>query len=166
MALSSGAVRSRVLSGTVAACAVLALPASASARDQFAPVTHVSVGPSAIGTRTDILLRFRQPMSTGDNGEERSVEALEVAGPSRPQCIGSRRVVLVAAREGRTIRDTLRPRRLGGRWCTGTYVGRVTYQVQPDCSNPGPIRVKVNACPMFIMAPRTLATFHFRVTAR
>ena len=156
----------RVLSGLVAAGAALMLSAGASAQDLFAPMTHVQVGPRTIGTHTDVLLRFRQPMTTGDNADERSVEAVGLTGPSRPQCIGSRRVVLAAAREGTTIRDTLRPRRLGGRWCTGTYVGRVTYQVQPDCSNPGPIGVKVVACPMFIMAPRTLATFHFRVTAR
>jgi hypothetical protein len=64
------------------------------------------------------------------------------------------------------IRHRLRPRWLGGRWCTGTYDGRVTYQVQPACVDPGPIRARVVACPMFIMVPRTLATFRFRVTAR
>jgi hypothetical protein len=146
--------------------AALALPVSATAQDVLTPVTHVRVGPSAIGTHTDVLIRFRQPMSTGDNGGERSFETLDVSGPSRPQCIGSRRIGLAAADEGTTIRHMLRPRWLGGRWCTGTYEGRVTYQVEPDCTNPGPVGVKIIACPMFIMAPRTLATFHFRVTAR
>ncbi len=160
------AVRMRVLSGLVAAGIALALPAGASALNEFVPVTHVQVGPSAIGTHTDVLLRFRQPITTGDIGVEQLVEALEVAGPSRAQCIGSRRIVLAAAREGTMIRHMLRPRWLGGRWCTGTYVGRVTYQVQPDCTAPGPIKARFIACPMFIMAPRTLATFHFRVTAR
>jgi hypothetical protein len=75
-------------------------------------------------------------------------------------------VVLAAAPSGTTIRHTLRPRWLGGRWCTGTYNGQVTYQVQPACTDPGPVKAMVIACPMFIMAPRTIATFHFRVTAR
>ena len=105
-------------------------------------------------------------MTTGYTGVEQSIEALEVSGPSRPQCIGARRVVLAAAQAGTTIRHMLRPRWLGGRWCTGTYEGRVTYQVLPSCTDPGPVRGRVVACPMFIMAPRTLATFHFRVTAR
>jgi hypothetical protein len=156
----------RVLSGLAAVGVALALPIAATAQDVFPTVTHVQVGPSAIGTHTDVLVRFRQPMTTGDNGDERSFEALDVSGPSRPRCIGSRRVVLAAAREGTTIRHMLRPRWLGGRWCTGTYEGRVTYQVEPDCTDPGPVKAKAIACPMFIMAPRTLATFHFRVTAR
>jgi len=155
----------RVLIGLAAVGAALALPVGATAQDAFTPVTHVQVGPSAIGTHTDVLIRFRQPMTTGENGDERSFETLEVSGPSRPECIGSRRIGLAAAHEGTTIRHTLRPRWLGGRWCTGTYEGRITYQVEPSCINPGPVQVKVIACPMFIMAPRTLATFHFRVTA-
>jgi hypothetical protein len=159
-------MRRRVLSGLVAAGAALALPAGVYAQDLLSPMTHVQVGPRAIGTHTDVRLRLRQPMTTGDNGGERSVEAVDLTGPSRRGCIGTTRVVLAAAREGTTIRHTLRPRWLGGRWCTGTYEGRLTYQVQPDCTNPGPIGVKLVACPMFIMAPRTLATFHFRVTAR
>jgi hypothetical protein len=154
----------RVLSGLAAAGAALALPTGAIAQDQF--LTHVQVGPSAIGTHTDVLLRFRQPMTTGDNGDEKSVEALQFSGPARAECIGSGRVVLAAARRGTTIRHMLRPQWLGGRWCTGTYQGRVTFQVQPQCTDPGPIKAKVTACPMFIMAPRTIATFHFRVTAR
>jgi hypothetical protein len=156
----------RVLSGLAAAGAALALPIAATAQGVSPTVTHVQVGPSAIGTHTDVVVRFRQPMTTGDNGDERSFEALEVSGATRAGCIGSRRVVLAAAREGTTIRHMLRPHWLGGSWCTGTYEGRVTYQVEPDCTDPGPVKAKAIACPMFIMAPRTLATFHFRVTAR
>jgi hypothetical protein len=159
-------MRMRVLSGLAAVGAALALPVGATAQGVPTPVTHVQVGPSAIGTHTDVLVRFRQPMTTGENGDERSWETLAVSGPSRPQCIGSRRVVLAAAPEGSTIRHMLRPRWLGGSWCTGTYEGRVTFQVEPDCTDPGPVKVKVIACPMFIMAPRTLATFRFHVTAR
>jgi hypothetical protein len=159
-------MRIRVLSGIVAVGVALALPIGAVASNVITPVMHVQVGPRTIGTSTDVLVRFRQPMTTGETGDERSIEALEVSGPSRPQCIGSRRVVLAAAQAGTKIRHLLRPRWLGGRWCTGTYDGRVTYQVQPDCTDPGPVKAKDVACPMFIMAPRTLATFHFRVTAR
>jgi len=163
MAVSSLDMRMRVLSGLVAVGAALALPVGAVAQDA---VTRVEVGPHAIGTHTSVLVRFRQPMTTGYNGGELTVEALQISGPSRPRCIGSGRVVLAAAQSGTTIRHTLRPRWLGGRWCTGTYDGRVTYQVQPACTDPGPVRARIIACPMFIMAPRTLATFHFRVTAR
>ena len=156
----------RVLSGVAAGVAgvALGLPVGAVAQDQF--LTHVTVGPGVIGTHTNVLLRFRQPMTTGDNGDERTVEALEFSGPSRPQCIGSGRIVLAAAQAGATIRHTLRPQWLGGRWCTGTYRGRVTYQVQPECTDPGPIKATAAVCPMFVMAPRTIATFRFRVTAR
>ncbi|MGH2909265.1 MAG: hypothetical protein ACRDK8_08220, partial [Solirubrobacteraceae bacterium] len=112
-----------------------------------------------------VLVRLRQPTTTGFIGGERSVETLQISGPRRPACIGSRQVVLAAAQQGTMVRHRLRPRWLGGRWCTGTYDGRLTYQLQPAC-DPGPVRTRVEACPMFIMPPRTLATFHFRVTAR
>lgn len=157
----------------------LALPGSALARGPFtigqgpvldplpAPaMTHVMVGPRTIGTHTNVLVRFRQPITTGYNGAQRRIEALQISGPSRPQCIGSRRVVLAATQAGRMVRHRLHPRWLGGRWCTGIYRGRVTYQIEPACVDPGPVRATSVACPMYIMAPRTLATFHFRVTAR
>jgi hypothetical protein len=164
-------MRVRVLSGVTAAGMALALPGAAVARGPVidplpAPTTtHVVVWPRTLGTHTDVLVRFRQPISTGYSGDERSLEALEISGPSRPECIGFRRVVLAAAPAGTMIRHRLRPRWLGGRWCTGVYRGRLTYQVEPACG-PGPVRAIPIACPMFIMAPRTIATFHFRVTAR
>jgi len=154
----------RVLSAVVAAGVALAVPMGVSA-DVVSPDTHVQVAPSAIGTHTDVLLRFRQPVTTGENGDERSFETLVFGGPSRPRCIGARRVVLAAAHAGTTVRHLLRPGFLGGSWCTGTYEGRLTLQVQPDCTGTGPVTAQAVACPMFIMAPRTLATFHFRVTA-
>ena len=152
----------RVLSGVLVASA-LAMPAAAGAQGVS---TQVRVGPRTIGIHTNVLLRFRQPVTTGHIADERSIEALQISGPSRAACIGSGRVVLPAARVGTIMRRTLRPSSLGGRWCTGTYRGRVTYQVEPACSQSGPVRAKLVACPMFIMAPRTLATFRFRVTAR
>ncbi|HLI58737.1 MAG TPA: hypothetical protein VKV21_03640 [Solirubrobacteraceae bacterium] len=180
----------RVLSGMTAASVALALPAvglaaapmidphgavTASRGPVLDPLpaprtTHVFVGPRRIGTHTSVLVRFRQPMTTGYSGDERAIEALEISGPSRPVCIGSRRILLGAAPAGTMMRHRLRPRWLGGRWCTGLYRGRLTYQVEPACG-PGPIRAMPAAptpiaCPMFIMAPRTIATFHFRVTAR
>ena len=164
-------MRRRVFSGLAVVCAACAVPMSAMAKGPVidplrGATTHISLGPRAIGTHTNVLVRFRQPLTTGSNADERTVEALEVSGPARPECIGSARVVLASARAGTMVSRRLRPNRLGGRWCTGTYDGRLTYQEQPVCTDPGPVRAKVVACPMFIMAPRTLATFHFRVTAR
>lgn len=179
-------MRMRVLSAAAAVGVALALPASAVAQSPLTVArgpftlsqdsvidplpgptrTRVMVGPRRIGTHTTVLVRFRQPMTTGYTGGERTIEALQISGPSRPRCIGSRRVLLAAAQAGTMIRHRLRPRWLGGRWCAGLYRGRVTYQVEPACSGPRPLRTNVIACPMFISAPRTVATFRFRVTAR
>lgn len=152
----------RALILVVSLAVVLALPVSALAGTAG---TRVTVAPRVIGPHTTVRLRFRQPVSTGTTAAGRSYDALMISGPVRRGCIGSRRVVLPAARRGTLIGHRLRPRRLGGRWCTGTYRGWVTYQDQASCPNPGPVRTRPLACPMYLVAPRTLATFRFRVTA-
>jgi hypothetical protein len=149
----------RALILLIALAVALALPVSALAGTAG---TRVIVAPRVIGPHTTVLLRFRQPVSTGTTAAGRSYDALMISGPARRGCIGARRVVLPAARRGTLIRHALRPRRLGGRWCTGTYRGWVTYQDQAGCRNPGPTRPL--PCPMYLVAPRTLATFRFRVT--
>jgi hypothetical protein len=52
------------------------------------------------------------------------------------------------------VSTTLTP--VGGRWCTGTYQGRIVETVMPRCE-PGKL------CPAFIGILRVVGTFKFRV---
>ena len=57
------------------------------------------------------------------------------------------------------VRTTLNPARLGGRWCAGTFHGRVVESERIICGGP-----PVDACPQLVIAPRVIARFTFRVT--
>ena len=125
------------------------------------PATRVSVSPGSIGPHTDVVLRFQVPYTTGTIGPVLHTDAIVLRGPSRTGCIGVSDVVLRGAEAGQKMTMTLRPGRLGGSWCTGTYAGSLVERSAPGCG-PGPVR----ACPEYIQVGQTLARFSFRVTAR
>ena len=137
---------------TVAVAPALAGAASA------ASTTHVSVGPSSIGPRTNVVVRFTQPVTTGTVGQTRHTATLVLSGPRRAGCIDAVSAPVAAADAGTRMRMTLRPAKLGGRWCAGTYQGRLVASEQRTCAT-GPAR----ACPQYVIAPVTLARFSFRV---
>jgi hypothetical protein len=151
-----------------AVAAALFIPAGAGAAAP-APVaaTHVNVGPSSIRPDTNVVIRFAQPQTTGKVGSEKVTESLRISGPSRTGCVGSDTAVLAPATVGTMMHLTLRPAPLGGAWCTGRYRGALMVASEPSCL-AGPIHTIGDgfvACPMFMMAPRTVATFHFQVFA-
>jgi hypothetical protein len=161
----------------VASAAALVIPAGAGARTPVpvtpvtpvpvAPVTHVQVSPAPIFPRTNVVIRFLQPQTTGETGSEQTVESLRVIGPTRAGCVESDAIELTSADAGTMMRRTLRPARLGGSWCTGIYRGELMIATEPGCFG-GPIHAvsgEFVACPMFFMLPRTVATFSFRVVA-
>ena len=144
----------------MAALALAAAPAAAIGATG-APATRVSVSPGSIGPHTNVVLRFQVPYTTGMIGPQLRTDAIVLRGPSRTGCIGLSDVVLRGADAGQRMTMTLRPGRLGGSWCTGTYAGSLVERSQPGCG-PGPVR----ACPQDIQVGETLARFSFRVTAR
>ncbi len=149
----------RVLLTAAISGAALSLPGVALATPTR---SHVRVAPTAIRVRTNVVLRFRQPDTTGVRDGERFTETVRVNGPSRSGCVGAGSVGVGDADAGTAMRVTLRPYRLGGRWCTGLYRGRVQIVTGPSCPVGGP----PHACPMWLSAPRFVAgyDFRFRVT--
>jgi len=67
---------------------------------------------------------------------------------------------LQRAKKGARVKLTLRPARGRGGWCAGQWHGTVVQTEVVRC-RPGPAR----ACPQLVVAPRTIASFRFRVTA-
>lgn len=149
-------MRSRALGALTALVALVAAPAAAFA---FRPTTvRVSVTPRTIGPRTNVVVRFTMPFTTSASAGIRDSDALVLSGPRHTGCIRSSDVALAGADAGTRVATTLRPSRLGGRWCVGVYDGRLVQTTQLAC-RPGPVR----ACPQIMIAARTLARFRFRV---
>jgi hypothetical protein len=82
--------------------------------------------------------------------------------PAGVRCITDEHLLLAPAPAGTLVRRTLRPALMRGvRWCLGNYRVVLLLSEFPQC-DPQPRRM----CPMFMIAPRALATFSFRVTRR
>ena len=124
--------------------------------------TQITVSPSLIGPRTDVVLHFEQPQTTGLTGEVHDAEALRVTGPAATGCVIGANLDLPSADQGTQMSPTLRPGHFdGSHWCTGRYTVQLDLYQFPRCSI-SPVR----ACPMYVVLPRVLATAHFRVGAR
>jgi len=154
----------RRLLGTLAiVLAALVIPAAAGATAARGP--RVRVAPGSIGPHTNVVIRFRQPVSTGALAGGRSSESVWLHPSSRPpraSCIVDAHVALVPSTAGTLVRRTLRPGRMrGGAWCLGSYRAVILLSQGPQC-DPAPGHL----CPMLMMAPRELAQFRFRVTPR
>jgi hypothetical protein len=148
-----------MLSSAAAVLAALAVPATATAV-VVVPRVPVHVSPRSIGPHTAVTVSFHQPSPAGLLPDQREVEALRVQARGHGGCIDDGSLAMTPAPAGRLVRRTLRPARLpGGRWCPGTYHGEITLSQFPRC-DPGPL----HACPLYVIAPRTLATFSFRVS--
>jgi hypothetical protein len=70
-------------------------------------------------------------------------------------CVASAGKAVGASRAGARVSTTLTP--VGGRWCTGTYRGRIIETMTPRCE-PGKL------CPAFVGVLRVIGTFKFRVS--
>ena len=58
--------------------------------------------------------------------------------------------------QGDRVHVVLNPTRLGGVWCVGRFASRIIERQSSVCAAG-------HACPQFIVAPRTIARFWFRV---
>lgn len=118
---------------------------------------HVSLRPGTGGPRTRFTLSFRAPARTGTFSGLRRVNRVIVSGPRGSQCASSVSGTLPAARAGARLRVMIAPGR-GRHWCGGRFHGRLVAYESVLCSG-SPAR----ACPLLVIAPRTLARFSFRV---
>ncbi len=123
-----------------------------------APSTTVTVTPSAGTPHTSFGLSFRLPEATGTFGSILRRDTLFVTGPRGGGCVSGMSTALRPAPQGRRLRPSLNPQRLGGAWCAGEFHGRIVEQEVPRCGL-GPAQV----CPEFLLAPQTIARFRFRV---
>ncbi len=136
-----------------AALLILAVPAAAIGA---APSTRVSVRPGSGTPHTHFTLRLRIPVATGTFASVLRRDTVTVSGPRHAGCVSSAGRILRPARKGARIRLTLSPGR--GSWCAGQWRGAV-MQIEVVRCTPGPAR----ACPLLVIAPRTIARFRFRV---
>jgi hypothetical protein len=144
----------------LALAAALAIPGAAIAATLNGPQTPMHVTPHPVGPRTAVVVKFLQPVDTTSMSSLETTERLQVAGPTHSGCVGEGGVIVPAAQTGTSMTLTLRPGRLGGPWCLGTYRGTLIVSMMPRCGGP-PVR----ACPQFVIAPRIVGHFTFRVTA-
>ena len=116
----------------------------------------LSLKPGTGGGHTGFVLRFRNPSPTGNVAGLRRTDRVVVSGPRGSGCTSGVNYALPAARAGARVKTIIRSGRR--KWCPGRYSGRLIAYVVSSCQ-PSPMR----ACPLFILAPHTLARFHFRV---
>ena len=147
----------RVLFACVALTLVVSpavTPARVGARLDGVPVR---VTPAAGSPRTTFVLYFRAPERTGRYGPIQRHDTLTAAAqaPSRG-CIRTVAVRVPDARAGAQVRVSLAPARLGGRWCTGAYRGRIEELQSPVCA-------RGRACPAFVLLRGVIGRFSLRV---
>jgi hypothetical protein len=97
-------------------------------------------------------------MATGTFGTEVRTDTFSVSAPRGAHCQAAANRTLRPAKEGKRVTLTLRPGKGRGGWCAGEWRGTVVQTVTIRC-NPAPAR----ACPQLVVAPRTIASFRFRV---
>jgi hypothetical protein len=105
---------------------------------------------------TSFTFTFTPPGTAGRQGQTNLAYQLGVRGPAQAGCLTARAAPIPQATAGRQVSVTLDPARLGGLWCQGDYVARVSELQTPVCT-PGEM------CPQFIRVA-IVATGSFRVT--
>jgi hypothetical protein len=138
------------------ATALLAVMAGSASAAALGPTTKVTVKPGSGTPRTHFALSFRVPVATGRFGMVQIADTLSVTGPAGTDCQSRAIRALKPAKKGKRIKMTLKPAKHG--WCAGRWRGTVVQSESERCS-PTAGRV----CPDLVVAPRVIASFHFRV---
>jgi hypothetical protein len=141
---------------TIAALAVV--PAASAVQGQLFRTVPVHVKPATGLVRSTFAVSLRIPAATGSTGGVRRTNELSVNGPQRAGCVSHAAMGLPAEPANTLVRMRLNPRKLGGRWCVGTFQGLITEDSSIIC-NPRPQYV----CPELVIAPETIGKFKFRV---
>ena len=110
----------RVVLVLTAGMALAFLPAAGAVTATAATTTKVVVRPRTGEPHTRFSLSFRWPDTTGASGNWKWIDTLSASVPMRSGCVWYATATLPRSQAGATVRVTLDPSRLGGRWCTGT----------------------------------------------
>ncbi len=103
------------------------------------------------------VVSFVSPVRTGVTSSVRLRYLLTTASSSPGQdCLAQINSPVPDGRRGQRVRATLNPKTLGGRWCTGTYAGKVTLLQTAVCP-------KGVACPTYVLVRGTVARFSLLV---
>jgi hypothetical protein len=147
----------------ILAALVSAAAACGAAASTGAP-PRLRVTPSRGHAHSTFTVHFTAPSPSGRVGSEDHRYQLSAA-PARPRhgCIDSVSLTPRATVAGQRMAVALRPRRLGGRWCTGTYTGQVEEVSGPACGPPTTVQPAI-MCPEFVTVLSRIGTFSFRVS--
>ena len=116
---------------------------------------RIRVSPASGHRHTHFAVTFTAPDRTGTvSGSTRRYQ-VGAATSQKQGCVASAFKLVGASRAGARASATLTP--VGGRWCTGTYKGKIVETVMPRCQ-PGKL------CPAFIGILHVVGTFRFRVS--
>jgi hypothetical protein len=125
----------------------------------------VRVSPGKGGIHTRFVLRFSIPEATGTTGTTGNVsvaDSISVSGPSHPGCVGQAEIPMRSAAADTPFKITLNPSRLDGHWCAGRFTGTLLERHTTSCGPP-PAPQQI-VCPLYVLAPRVIGRFAFRVT--
>src|ERR1700684_377779 len=149
-------MRRGALAVLAVAVGLVAVPVALPLPQKSSTLVPVRVSPSTGSPHTTFSVSLRIPSQTGTSGFIRRTDTLAVDDPHHSGCVGAAQMTLPAAAADTMVRIRLIPSRLGGHWCTGRFGGVVTETEQTSCPPE-------KGCPLFVVAPRTIARFHFRV---
>jgi len=144
-----------MLASALAAAAALVATAWAAAA---VPTVAVGVSPPSGLPSTTFTISFRTPDRTGLHGAlARHDELMGAVARHGSGCVSGFDIRAPDGAAGALIRVALGPRRIGGRWCTGRWSGRIEELETPVCA-PG------SACPQFIILRGVIGHFTITVT--
>jgi hypothetical protein len=115
---------------------------------------RIKVSPASGHSHTDFAVTFTAPDKTGTvSGATRRYE-VGAATPQKQGCVATAHKSIGASRAGARVSTTLTA--VGGRWCTGTYKGKIIETVMPKCGIG-------KLCPAYIGILHVVGTFKFHV---
>ncbi len=140
----------------------LAFSASAALGAGTAGGVPIRVSPGEGGIHTRFVLRFSIPDATGTTGNVSVSDSISVSGPSHKGCVGQAEIPMRSAAADTAFKITLNPSRLNSHWCAGRFTGTLLERHTTICAPPpGPQQI---VCPLYVLAPRVIGRFAFRVT--
>jgi hypothetical protein len=118
---------------------------------------RIYVTPVAGSADTVFVVSFTVPQRTGRYGSSQRHDVLSASAPTgSSSCLNTLDVKVPDARAGAHERVVVDPRKMGGRWCEGTYRGRIEELQIAVCA-------RGLACPTYVLVRGTVGRFSLHV---